>query len=304
MPETLFVDVGTGLKLAVDQTGDPDGVPILFFHGWPASRLQGSGFGPEAHELGARIICPDRPGVGLSSLQPGRRLLDWPPLVAELARQLHIDRLRILAISGGGHYAFACAYALPELVEAIAVVSGAPPLGPDVDRRALLAIYRWLLAVYRRQPILVRSFFRVARPFATLQPPRWAWPIILRCVPSADRDALKDLTVFEGSFACYREAWRGSASGVVSDAEVYAQPWGFPVEEVRLPVRLWHGKADRSFSWKLAEELANRLPCCSARFIEDEGHYSLPIRRRREILEDLLTFPTTRAANGQSLSRP
>jgi pimeloyl-ACP methyl ester carboxylesterase len=59
---------------------------------------------------------------------------------------------------------------------------------------------------------------------------------------------------------------------------------------VRVPVRLWHGKQDRAFSFQLAEELASRLPNCNARFVEGAGHYSLPIRHMREILEDLISF--------------
>jgi pimeloyl-ACP methyl ester carboxylesterase len=292
MSATLFLEVSPGLQLAVDECGDPQGAPVFFFHGWPASRLQGSGFSVEARELGVRIISPDRPGIGLSAQQPGRRLLDWPPLVRHMARMLGIERFRVLAVSGGGPYALATAYALPEHVEAVAVVSGAPPLGPDVDQRALLPIYRWLLAAYRRRPGMVRWLFHAVRPVATVRPPIWAWPCLLLFVPAADRSALRDPEVFERSFGCYREAWRGAgALGVISDAEVYAQDWGFSPEEVQVPVRLWHGKADRSFSWRLAEALAVRLPDCETRFIEGEGHYSLPIRHRAAILQDLLACP-------------
>src|SRR4051812_39008867 len=104
MASTLLLEVAPELRLAVEESGDPQGVPIFFFHGWPASRLQGSGFDVEARTLGARIISPDRPGIGLSSYQPGRRLLDWPPLVRAMAHLLGIERFRIMAISGGGPY--------------------------------------------------------------------------------------------------------------------------------------------------------------------------------------------------------
>ena len=292
MGGTFFVDVAEGRRLAIDETGDPSGIPILFCHGWPASRLQGSGFGVEARALGARILAPDRPGIGLSSPQPHRQLLDWPPIVERTVDQLGIDRFRILAISGGAPYALATAFALPTRVEAVAVVSGAPPLAQEVDKRALLAVYRWLLAAYRMKPALVRSLFRTVRPVATIRPPVWAWPFLLRFVPAADRAALRDPAIFEGSFGVYREAWRGDAQGVVSDAEVHAHDWGFRPEDVTVPVRLWHGKADRSFSWLLAEALAQRLPSCQTHFIENEGHYSLPIRHRMAILRDLVESGT------------
>jgi hypothetical protein len=78
--------------------------------------------------------------------------------------------------------------------------------------------------------------------------------------------------------------------GVLLDAQIYAQPWGFAIEDVRLPVRLWHGIEDRAFAVRLAQQIANRFPNCKARFIRNEGHYSLPIRHMREILEDLISI--------------
>ena len=38
----------------------------------------------------------------------------------------------------------------------------------------------------------------------------------------------------------------------------------------------------------LAEQVAKRVPNCKARFVDDAGHYSLPIRHMREILKDLI----------------
>ena len=277
-----------GRTIALDESGDPAGQPVFFFHGWPASRLQGAGFGPEARTMGLRLLAPDRPGIGLSSSQPGRRLLDWPPVVREMARLMGFARFSVLAVSGGGPYALATAYALPEVVEAAVIVSGAPPLGLEADRSRLLPAYRWLLAAYRRWPGALRGLFDAVRPFAYTRPPRWSWPLLLRFAPPGDRGALVDPQVFGGSLDCHREAWRTSGRGVFEDAEIYPRDWGFAPEDVRAPVRLWHGRGDTSFPWPLIEALAARLPNCETRFIEGEGHYSLPIAHRRAILEDLL----------------
>jgi pimeloyl-ACP methyl ester carboxylesterase len=104
-----------------------------------------------------------------------------------------------------------------------------------------------------------------------------------------DAASLRDDAAFEAIFESQRRAWRGSAEGVMIDAQIYAQPWGFAIEDVHVPVRLWHGIEDRAFAVQLAEEIANRFPNCKARFIQCEGHYSLPIRHMHEILEDLIS---------------
>jgi pimeloyl-ACP methyl ester carboxylesterase len=73
----------------------------------------------------------------------------------------------------------------------------------------------------------------------------------------------------------------------MTDADIFARPWGFSLEEVRVPVRLWHGKKDRTFSFRLAEQVATRLPNCEFHLVDGAGHYSLPIRHTQEILADL-----------------
>jgi pimeloyl-ACP methyl ester carboxylesterase len=244
-----------------------------------------------ARDLGIRIISADRPGISASSLQPNRKLTDWPRIVERIADYLGIHDFRMLAISGGAPYAYATAVTMPERVRAIAIVGGAPPLTEITDTNGLLPLYRWMLALYRNQPRLLRRLFYLARPVLSLRPPLRFRPLLLKMLllRPCDAESLRDAGAFEAIFESQRRAWRASAEGVVADAQIYAQPWGFAIEDVRVPVRLWHGKQDRAFSVHLAEELANRLPNCHARFVDDAGHYSLPIRHMREILEDLIS---------------
>ena len=47
--------------------------------------------------LGVRIISPDRPGIqAIRTSSRTARLLDWPPLLRELAAHLGIEKFRIL----------------------------------------------------------------------------------------------------------------------------------------------------------------------------------------------------------------
>ena len=240
-----------------------------------------------ARDLGVRLISPDRPGVNESTFQKDRTLLHWPALLNELADQLGIGKFRMLAISGGAPYAYASAWSMPERVEAIAVVSGAPPITELNEHDGLLGLYRWMLALYRTRPELLRKCFQLARPFAARRIPLQLRPMFLKLLQPCDASVLRDSRAFEACFESQRRAWRASAEGVMADAEIYARPWGFRLEEMQTPVRLWHGKTDRSFSFRLAEEVARRLPNCQARFVEAAGHYSLPIRHMHEILADL-----------------
>ncbi len=276
-----------GATVAFSEYGDPRGAPVFFCHGWPSSRTMAGITDEAASSLGVRIISPDRPGIRDSKFVPNRTLLDWPPLLGELATYLQIDRFKILGISGGAPYAYAAAWMIPERVEAIAVVSGAPPIAELEDRSGLLALYNRILALRQSQPGLLRALFHIARPFARVRLPVRIRPLLLKVLQPCDANVLRDSKSFEACFESARQAWR-SSTGVMIDAEIYAEPWGFSLEDVHVPVRLWHGKKDRTFSFRLAEKIATRLPNCEFHLIDDAGHFSLPIRQTHEILADLL----------------
>jgi pimeloyl-ACP methyl ester carboxylesterase len=292
MTTQKFVTLQGGAVVAFQEYGDPNGVPVIFCHGWPSSCTMAQLADEPAQELGVRIISPDRPGISGSSLQPDRKLADWPRVVEGVLDYLGISEFRVLAISGGAPYAYATAATMPGRVRAIAIVCGAIPMAELEDWGGLLPLYRWMLTLYRSRPQLLRRLFRMARPILAVRPPVRLRPLLLKMLMlrPCDAESLRDAAAFEAIFESQRRAWRGSADGVMADAQIYAQPWGFSLEDIRVPVRLWHGIQDRAFSVRLAEEVVKRLPDCNARFIDNAGHYSLPIRYMREILADLISL--------------
>jgi pimeloyl-ACP methyl ester carboxylesterase len=291
MKSESFVQLQSGAVVAFQQFGDPNGAPVIFCHGWPSSCTMAQLTDEPARDLGICIISPDRPGISGSSLQPNRTLADWYLVVDRLVNHFGISEFRAIGISGGAPYAYAMATAMPRQVRAIAIVSGAIPIAELEDPEGLLPLYRWMLALYRSRPRLLRRLFYLARPILSLRPPVRFRPLLLKMLMlrPCDAESLRDAAAFEAIFESQRRAWRGSAEGVMADAQIYAQPWGFSLEDIRVPVRLWHGKQDRAFALQLAEQAARRLPDCKARFIDNAGHYSLPIRHMREILQDLIS---------------
>src|ERR1044071_3043553 len=235
-----------GAVVAFQEYGDPTGTPVIFCHGWPSSRTMAQLADEPARALGIRIISPDRPGISSSSMQLDRKLSDWPSVVERLVNELEIGEFRILAISGGAPYAYATAVAMPERVRAIAIVGGVIPFAELKDFKGLLPLYRWMLAFYRNQPQVLRQLFRLAQPFLALRAPIRLRPLLLKMLlfRRCDAASLRDDAAFEAIFESQRRAWRDSAEGVMIDAQIYAQPWGFTIEDVQGPVRIWHGIED------------------------------------------------------------
>ncbi|MFL6526680.1 MAG: alpha/beta fold hydrolase [Chthoniobacterales bacterium] len=278
-------------QVAVEEYGDARGVPVVFCHGWPSSRTMAELTHDAACELGVRIISPDRPGIRDSAFHPNRTLLDWPPLIREVAEQLELETFRMLGISGGAPYAFVTAWAMPERVQAIAVVNGVPPIADLSDRTGLMPLHNRLLALRQRTPRLLRLMFHLVRPIAATRIPMRLQRWVMRTWHGYDANMKRDTAAFDSCFESARQAWRASVRGIMADAEIFATPWGFRLEDIRVPVRLWHGTHDRTFHYSLAEQLAKNLPNCTLRIVENAGHFSLPIRQIREILADLIATP-------------
>lgn len=290
MPITANVSqtilLSSGIALAIEEYGACEGIPLLFFHGWPSAAVQGALLHEAAAARGIRIIAVSRPGLGASAAQRGRRLVDWPPLVREVAVALDLARFHVLGVSGGGPYALAAAWGLPDMVIGTAVVCGAPPLAELASVEGFNLAYRVMLGAYRCLPWLVRGTFRVLHPIARVNPPDWLMVGMRGALVGPDRETLSDPAISQMCYEGFRGAWGHYRDGVFEDAELYTQPWGFPLEDIRVPVWVWHGTEDGNFTHTLTE-YARRIPGVEMRIMEGEGHYSLPIRRAGEILTAL-----------------
>lgn len=175
------VDVERGRSLSYAEYGDPDGRPMLYFHGVPSDHREGRLFADAARRHGVRLLAFDRPGVGGSDPRPNRQLLDWPDDVRRAADALDLDEFGVLGYSGGGPYVAACAHELPERLAGAGIVSGVAPLAePDalfevntVERTAIRACVRFPYASER-------AFGGVATEYRVLGDP---WEFDLRGVP-------------------------------------------------------------------------------------------------------------------------
>src|SRR5438552_13483611 len=91
-----------GRTLAVQESGDRHGRPVLVHGGTPNSRHL---YGPnvaDAAECGLRLISYDRPGYGNSTPHPGYAVADCASDVRAICAALEIDRLAMWGFSGGG----------------------------------------------------------------------------------------------------------------------------------------------------------------------------------------------------------
>jgi pimeloyl-ACP methyl ester carboxylesterase len=279
--DALVLRLGDGRSLGYAEHGDPNGKPVLLFHGLPGSRLTRHPDGSIAARLGIRLITFDRPGIGLSTPQPRRRILDWPRDVAEFGDARGLDRFAVIGWSGGSPYALATAHELPDRVTRLGLVASLTPLAGTTFTRHLAPDLRRNARIGRLVPWLVyQAAKREVHAFA--RDPEAALDAAFATAAECDRATLDDPALRRMQIESRREAYRQGVSGFYREALLYLRPWGFDPADVRVPVQLWHGVEDETLALPMGRHLAETLGC-EATVIPGEGHM-VCLTRWEEIL--------------------
>jgi len=273
-----IVELPDGRHLGYAEVGDPAGAPILQFHSNPGSRLD---FAFAQHDqalraAGVRLIGVDRPGYGLSQPKPGRGHADWPADVTALADSLELDRFAVLGYSRGGKYALACAALIPERLTAVGMLSTGTT--PDMAgyARAFPGLARLEFSFARRAPAVwtrvTNSSVRRGHknPAAVLAP----FKLVLRC--PADRELLASYPR-EMASTILEAARQGPTQWRIEETN-QPDPLDFDVDDVKLPVKIWHGTADTLVPIVQARHLVNRLASAELVELSDVGHLHTPER--------------------------
>jgi pimeloyl-ACP methyl ester carboxylesterase len=263
-----------GRDLGYAEYGDPNGTPVFFIHGSPGSRL----FHPPEDvtiRQRVRLICAERPGYGDSTFQPNRRLLDWGTDIAQLADHLGINKFAIVGHSGGGPHALACAYTLPGRVTAAGIVAGAGPVDTPNATEDMIFLHRLGFTVGQYLPwsiwyMMVKYLFReiAADPTTAIDRDQDTWP-------PADREILTTPEIRELCIRSDTEAYRHGLLAYAWDARLLTRPWGFKLEEIKVPIQLWHGTLDNSTTLVMARYMEEKIPNCKLTICEDEAHMLL-----------------------------
>lgn len=250
--------------------GDPKGKPLFFFHGWPTSKLHAKVANETAKELGIRIISPDRPGYGLSDFKPGRKLLDYPDDVIELADHLGIKRFAVIGVSGGGPYAAVCAYKIPQRLTKVGIVVGLAPtyIRGLLDGTSLLAKLGW--SNYARFPF-TRTLGTLLHYFNAKYSPGLG---IHRFVLGAksDRKIYFNPNIRKDAKDGLRDAFRTGYKGVELDLKLYTTNWSFNLKDIKAKVYLWYGEDDKNVSIKMGRYYASQIPNSKLIVYSGEGH--------------------------------
>lgn len=279
--ESQTLTLSDGRTLGFAEYGSPGGKPLLYFHGTPSSRLEG-GFHYLGLRHGARILSLDRPGFGLSTFQPHRRLLDWPSDVTEFAQKLGLNTYRILGCSGGGPHALACAKAIPRnQLKGVGILSGgAPPEAQEEEMSLLHRTARKLRSL--RQDWINARFIKYVDPAAiSLEK--------IANLSEAELGITPTKEVLRMQRKNLRESFRQGAQGYFEESQIFSTPWGFDLEDIDFKgVRLWCGDEDKQAPVSTARWMTSRIKGSILTEWEGYGHFTLQGAHMEQVFKSMM----------------
>lgn len=260
--ESLSADTRHG---SIQYASWGEGPPVLVIHGagggFDQGRLLAEAIGGDSQ----RFISISRSGYLGSAMPPDPLTEAQAEALADLLDELDLERVNILAMSGGVPPALKFAEMFPNRTEKLVLLSSAPftPFSPIVEDRPIPtwaystlmgndAVY-WMLT--KVAPQQLRSAFD-ARPELMTELPTNEIVFVDRLVegflPASDRLA-----------------------GIENEVAAVDPDATYDLEAIHAPTLVVHAKDDRLNPFPIAESIADRLPNAALIEFENGGHLLL-----------------------------
>ncbi|MHA2309552.1 MAG: alpha/beta hydrolase, partial [Candidatus Heimdallarchaeaceae archaeon] len=281
-----------GRKLGFAESGDPEGAPVFYFHGWLGGRLDLHLAETLRVEINCHLIALDRPGIGLSSYQENREILNWPDDIVELADHLGIDKFHVLGMSGGCPYVAACAYKIPTRLLSAGMIGGMGPY--EESKKMLKNPNRILFSLLKKFPIAMKIvLFPMWKRLRKMEFNEKTSKFFAKQgmdLPDPDKKIYENPTFQEFMLFHLKDILQQNSKGPFHDGKLFTKPWNFELEDIspNLKCYVWHGELDKNVSVEIAKNVVSRIPNCEATYYPDEAHISLVVNKISEIIDKLV----------------
>ncbi|MEN4449760.1 alpha/beta hydrolase [Mycobacterium sp. SM3041] len=267
------IAVGEDRQIGFAEFGNPQGRAVFWLHGTPGARRQ---IPTEARSFASRnnirLIGIDRPGIGSSTPHQYENVLGFTVDLRTIADTLGINRFAVIGLSGGGPYTLATAAAMPDRVVMAAVLGGVAPLiGEDGISSGLMELAKIVRPIIEVADTPIRwvagSLMKVIAPFGSP-----ALDLYARISPHGDRNLLSR-PEFKAMFLDdLLNGSRKQLAAPFADIVVFARDWGFRLEDIKVPVRWWHGDADHIVPYAHGQHAVARIADAEMFTLPGESH--------------------------------
>ncbi|MBZ5737703.1 alpha/beta fold hydrolase [Nocardioides mangrovi] len=291
MSEVLEIPAPGHRTLEVLVSGDPIGLPLLYHAGSPSAVVDFPPLQDAAERAGMRLITHSRAGYGGSSPKPmpttGPLIVDDLGDLTAILDHFDIGAFVTLGWAGGGPRALLCAATMADrCLSASTVASVAPVDGAGLD---------WVAGMVPANVAELAAAAQGARAYAAYLAREFA-PFLdataemvaesmYGAVTAVDRPMVTpEYAAFLA--ATFRRSAIQGVTGARDDGLAIMSRWGFDLDEIAVPVSIWHGVADAMVPFAHGAWLADHVPGARHHLLPDDGHLTM-LGRLDEILADL-----------------
>jgi len=280
MPQFKLKD---GRELEIADNGINSESAIVFHHGTPGHASSWSDWLESAASAGIRAIAYSRAGYGTSDRNPGRSVINVNTDIAQVLDAKNITKFVSIGWSGGGPHCLANTFE-PRNVGAISLagvgafgvddldfLEGMGPENHDEFGAALkgeAVIDQWMNDNAGAMKSVTGS--DIIEAFGGL-------------IGDADKAVLEGGEA-DAMAASMRSALAVSFDGWIDDDLVFVKKWGFDLAAITKPVFLWQGDDDFMVPHAHSYWLEKHIPTATLTFKPGEGHISIEVKYRAEIL--------------------
>ena len=272
--DVRFFQSRHGNRLSYHDFGDPDGEPILFFHG-TGTHVHALQLHRPAQHYGLRIIVADRPGVAQSEFRRGWTLLEFAEDMADLLDHLRIATAGAVGVSGGGPSLLATAYRFPERLRYVVSLACVMPVPPEpryqqdigLSIRIMAALGRHLPLEVFRLPYSLLGFLQTR-----MKSPEAFARLFASSLSEADQALFRDSDFQYQFMRDFQELFRHGSRGPAYDVQNFHKPWGFDLADITLPIDAVHGDEDRIVPPVFSDYLKEHAREVRLEILPGEGH--------------------------------
>ncbi|MBO0678775.1 alpha/beta hydrolase [Mycolicibacterium sp. S2-37] len=251
-----------GRRLAYRAYGPSDGVPTVFLPGAGCGRLMWFGDGELLAERGVRLLSLDRPGLGASTLDPGKTFETVAADVAELVDTLVGEPAVVVANSQGAP--FGLGVAARTRARGLVLVSPIDDVGHPPVTAMLPESYRAVVAAAIADP---EGAQRRLTDFTA----ETLYDMVTTGYPRSDA-AVYECAEFRAQFkAALQDAFASGAAGYARDTVIAMRPWPSDLFDPGVPVRILFGRDDSVHSPDLGAQLTSRIRGASRDVVDGVG---------------------------------
>ena len=266
------IQLSDGRTVGFADFGAPGATAVLWCHGGPGSRLEPAHLVSAAVDAGLRIVAIDRPGYGLSTIQPGRTIAGWVPEALAVADRLGIERFVTVGVSTGGAYALALAALAPDRVLGVVACCSMTDMRWPEGRATMSRPHAH--AVWDapdRTAALAAAVDAHGENGSKL-----VGGGMDEALAPSDLALFQDPVWMQQAMAAFPSMFTHGLEGYTDDRLADRGGWvGFDVGAIQCPVTVLHGGSDRMVDVVHARHTAEIVPNSEMLVFDDLGHFSI-----------------------------